>query len=49
MKWNDLGHPSQHRKRPIPLQAEQKSLLGYVGYGTGESASDTNPRENTNA
>ena len=28
MKWNDLGHPSQHRNRPIPRHAEQKSWFG---------------------
>jgi hypothetical protein len=28
MKWKDRGHPSQHKNRPIPRHAEQKSWLG---------------------
>lgn len=27
VKWNDLSHPSQQSKYPLPLHAEQKSLF----------------------
>ncbi len=31
MKWNERGHPSQHRKRPMPRHALQKSWLTISG------------------